>query len=906
MKKYLIIVMAFVVSYTFVSCHEDDFGGSTIEQKKQTFETAFIKAFGQPDPTHNWGFRMRETEDITRGDIDANGNLWVDAPTYGPTERHHEVNGQIIPGDIYNYVNRVANGTWAYGTTFPDNLQNYYVSQIFEGDATYKTYQTILNNGTTTFVGSDNMDYLVIADKTPSTISKDPGTLDAESSWFHIFDFNSADNSDYDGHMRVQNAGTLNFAYWNSLDNKYHDKWIAVDGAVIDDQYKDYWYICFDFEAIPESASDNFTEIQWKVKGNNPNEWHEQKTQLPGAWTLEMLEAENMTLHDTMIGKNLGDFTVNQEDTKDWTITQVSKGDKLVPGDNIYTDWIIRITKAEPQGLNITAPQVWKIDEVNVSGGRVKKDIITGQRVVESGRVMCEDLAGATGNFDDLDYNDVVYDVIIVNEYRKLVTTTYNANNQVVWVSEDDSFTGLTNQADGYNRYYATVRLMAAGGTIPVTIEIGNSNFDVHNELGRNPTSVMINTLPRSERADVNMAEVTTADPITLVDQNGSDKFYGIEYISDIKLHVLYDNVATELVDIYGAATYKFLVPLGLPWAKERKHFGEVYPHFEDWVHKKENEEWYYEKRPDLLYEELQGLTIPDNFETEVTTNYSDETINSSSTTKEKVDATSPFVTPTATETIIYSFATPNGHGPGYLCPEVTTANGLQPVENLFVTGFSGVQTGDVIRVYGVSITDWEVNCVSSTTVKKTEYASANCGYFEIPIDKAQATYINNFGLGFSGKHFTITFVTVHRTNTGEGTGTGEGTDTGEGTNIYQGTEINGTYDIYNSGNRLSISADLFSRTGEGSILRIYGQRLNASQGPWQLQIVTSWYQQTSIPFSGNIDTTNITTSDFNIGDAEGCIELTFTDMTSSTITSQGGLIITGTNFSITKITLQE
>ena len=914
MKKYLIIVMAFVVSYTFVSCHEDDFGSSTIEQKKQTFETTFIKAFGQPDPTHNWGFRMRETEDITRGDIDANGNLWVDAPTYGPTERHHEVNGVIIPGDIYNYVNRVADGTWTYGTTFPDNLQNYYVSQIFEGDATYKTYQTILNNGTATFVGSDNMDYLVIADKTPSTISQDPGTLDAESSWFHIFDFNSADNSDYDGHMRVRNAGTLNFAYWNSLDRKYHDKWIAVDGAVINEQYKDYWYICFDFEAQPESASDNFTVISFEYpfdKGNGEIDYRQASLQLPGAWTIDFAQKKGITATVNHEGTNKT-FTVGSTDCKNWRVTQVSKADKLVPGDDIYTDWIIRITKAEPQVLNLTAPQVWKIDEVNVSGGRVKKDIITGQSVVESGRVMCEDLAGATGNFDDLDYNDVVYDVIIVNEYRKLVTTTYDANNQVISVSEDDHFTGLTNQADGYNRYYATVRLMAAGGTIPVTIEIGNSNFDVHNQLGGNPTSVMINTLPRSERADVNMAEVTTADPVTLVDQNGSDKFYGIEYISDIKLHVLYENVATELVDSFGAATYKFLVPLGLPWAKERKHFGEVYPHFEDWVHKKENEEWYYEKRPNLLYDELEGLTIPDNFETEVTTNYSDETINSFSSTKEKVNATSPFVTPTATETVVYNFATPNGRGPGYLCPEVTTADGLQPVENVSVTGFSGVQAGDVIRVYGVSITDWEVNCVSSTTVKKTEYASANCGYFEITVDEAQATFINNYGLRFSGKHFTITFVTVHRTNTGEGTDTGEGTETGEGTGtgegtiIYQGTEINGTYDIYNTGNRLLISADLFRKTGKGSILRIYGQRLNASQGPWQLQIVTSWHQQTSIPFSGNIDTTNITTSDFNIGDAEGCIELTFTDMTSSTITSQGGLIITGTNFSITKITLQE
>ena len=790
MKKYLIIVMAFVTSYAFVSCHDDELGGSIIEQKKQTFEAAFIKAFGQPDPTHNWGFRMRETEGVTRGEIDANGNMWVDAPTYGPTERHHEVDGVIVPGDIYNYVNRVADGTWNYGTSFPVNLRNYYVSQIFEGDATYKTYQTIMNNGTATFVGSDNMDYLIIADKTPSTINKDPGTLDAESSWFHIYDFNSANNSDYDGHMRVRNAGTLNFAYWNSLDSKFHDKWIAVDGADINEKYKDYWYICFDFEAQPKSASDNFTNISFEYpfdKGNGEIDYRQANLQLPGAWTIDFAKKEGIVATVNHEGTELT-FPVGSEQCKNWRVTQVSKGDKLVPGDDIYTDWIIRITKAEPQGLNISAPQVWKTETINVTNGRVKKEIVTGQRVVESGRVMCEDLAGATGNLDDLDYNDVVYDAIIVNEYRKLVTTTYDGNNQVLSVTKDSLFTGLANQANGYYKYFATVRLMAAGGTIPVTMTIGKNNFDVHDKLGGNPSSVMINTLPRAERADVNMAEVTTADPVTLTDKNGSEKFYDIEYISDIKLHVLYENVATELVDSFGAATYKFLVPLGLPWAKVRKPFGEVYPHFEDWVHKKENEIWYYEKRPSLLYEELEGLTIPANFETEVTTAISDLPISSSVTTKEKVDATSPFVTPTATETVVYNFATPNGPGPGYLCPEVTTADGLQPVENVSVTGFSGLQAGDVIRVYGVSIDGWEVNCVYSTTDKKAEYASANCGYFEIPIDEEQAAYINNHGLRFSGKRFTITFVTVYRANTGEGSGEGSGTGEGAGEGSGEGS----------------------------------------------------------------------------------------------------------------------
>lgn len=567
MKKYLLAAaLAVAVSGAFVSCHEDEISGSMIEQKAKAFETTFIEAFGQPAPNHTWGFKRNiiEGSGVTRGEIDANGNEWTDAPSYGPTERHYKnASGETVTGDIYNYVNREADGTWKYYTEFPDNIENYYVSQIFEGDAKYRDYNEIRNNGKNYFVGSDKMDYLVIADKRPSTINRDPGTLDNADNWFHIYDFNSANNTDYNGHMRVRNAGTLNFAYWNSLDSKFHDKWIAVDGADIDDQYKDYWYICFDFEAIPVSAPDNYTEIQWKVPGQNPNEWYEQKTQLRGAWTLEMLEAKGTKLHDTMTGRNTGEYTVNQKNTKDWTITQVSKGDKLVPGNEIYTDWIVRITKAKTEPT-----EKWKI--------------IEAEEVVEAGRVFCEDLGASSLN--DVDYNDVVFDAIIVHEYCKLITTTIVDGEEVTTETTDFSKDGKT----GYSRTYAKVCLLAAGGTIPAAV----CGHEVHDVLSNSTlgTTVMINTAENSE--NLRGAQVATCSPVIIQETVGSettDKIYingnnkAITCIDDIDIDVRYGNAVTEITALTGAVPYKICVPIGTPWAKERINIGIAFTSFGDY-----------------------------------------------------------------------------------------------------------------------------------------------------------------------------------------------------------------------------------------------------------------------------------------------------------------------------------
>jgi hypothetical protein len=238
-------------------------------------------------------------------------------------------------------------------------------------------------------------------------------------------------------------------------------------------------------------------------------------------------------------------------------------------------DWILKVVPGEstpptPSGDN------WKIVE--------------GEKVIEAGRVFCEDLGANTRN--DVDYNDVVFDAIIVNHYIKLVTTTVDENG-VETTSETTTFTkdGIT----GVSETYAKVCLLAAGGTIPANV----CGHEIHNELGNGnlSTVVMINTT--TDRESVNGAQIDNSCPPVIIQETVSGvtqdkKFYydstgehPITCINDIDIVVLYGNAVTTLTANPGseepAVPYKICVPIGTPWAKERVNIGIAYTSFAEY-----------------------------------------------------------------------------------------------------------------------------------------------------------------------------------------------------------------------------------------------------------------------------------------------------------------------------------
>ncbi len=767
MKKYLITAaMAVAVSGALVSCHEDKITGSAVEQKIQAFEDLFVQAFGKPDPNHTWGFgNPIVVEEVVTRSVDVNGNEWDEIPKVTADEKQA----------IYEWVNMPKSQIPkdSYKEVSPINWPNFFVTHIWgksdninDENTHYKAY----NKGDV--FGSEHMDHLQIS-KSSDRLGIDgvPGSSDGgqsaiNSNWDHANNFNAASNQDWEGSTKFENWGTKNFAYHCSTDSRYHDKWIIVDGYYIteDHRFAGRYYVCFDFIGRNPDAYTTF----YDAKGQSHN--------VTGAYK---------TLEEA-IGKTATDGTVVGAD---WRVDNIDNGNKIVDANEYYTDWIVRLVNAG--GVYIPMVKV-----PSTTGGKTTRVIKSGEQVVQSGRVFCEDIVAAQYDLKDLDYNDVVFDAAIVHKYRKLISTYYDKDNKLIPSTPENpnpkieygNF-GIDGQENGYDEYYAKVCLLAAGGTLPISIQIGQDNEiqfngEIHNILGKKSSSIMINTLSKDERERVNMATVDYNPAVDLthkVDGVTTDKFAldkkkVIDINRNIMLDVQYGNVATTIEKVYYngqkdvVASAKFMVPLGTPWAKERVNISDAFPLFTQWV-KDETDEYgivnspFWEEAnraaatnfycdPNYDLAEIQGLDpavwSKGNFINGTTYTVSEETttqlpdINGISISE--VDPQNPVFTipDSQTETILYDF-TMTTFGPGYLYDgnQVTVASNTP------------ITTGSKIRIYGVSTEGWEVTFDDQTKSASNGGRYSTNGYIEFDVT-------SNIGkrLQITGKNFTITYIT--------------------------------------------------------------------------------------------------------------------------------------------------
>ena len=65
-KTFLIptIAMAFAITSSLISCHDEDFGVSTAVLQEKAFEHDFVNEFGQPSADQNWDFYAQQMEAI--------------------------------------------------------------------------------------------------------------------------------------------------------------------------------------------------------------------------------------------------------------------------------------------------------------------------------------------------------------------------------------------------------------------------------------------------------------------------------------------------------------------------------------------------------------------------------------------------------------------------------------------------------------------------------------------------------------------------------------------------------------------------------------------------------------------------------------------------------------------------
>jgi hypothetical protein len=227
----------------------------------------------------------------------------------------------------------------------------------------------------------------------------------------------------------------------------------------------------------------------------------------------------------------------------------------------------------------------------------------------ESGRVFCEDLGVASR--EDLDYNDVVFDATIWENkvYRKEWWEKY-----VNGVKVDEGLVeGEGKQIPETTNYYASVTLLAAGGTIPITVH----GVQVHSQFVAPATApaaveTMINTRDDNSTA---YGSFDTRDPVQLegadkvvrnykmikndVEQNETYftlKMFPIDMpaegnaINTIEIISSYGTAQQVQViqSVRGEAPRKFMIPTeNHPeriWPTERKNISLAYPLFGEWA----------------------------------------------------------------------------------------------------------------------------------------------------------------------------------------------------------------------------------------------------------------------------------------------------------------------------------
>ena len=285
--------------------------------------------------------------------------------------------------------------------------------------------------------------------------------------------------------------------------------------------------------------------------------------------------------------------------------------------DGFYSDWIVSFMPSSYQ------PQ---------SDKYIRHDEDTWH-AIDRGRVFCEDLGRAAR--EDLDYNDIVFDAIV---FRK---NTKHYETHEVWDKDPEKYTDAerlssttTEYDDETETFYLNIELLAAGGTIPVSLKIGVEDennpkavkeYVIHDEFNDpepTPTEMMVNTRDNNSTA---FGSYGTRNPVQLGDihKSFSVKFDdGTEEAFDVNLIEVPESLAsissiqlwscfnggtdvTEIQHVKGGAPQKFMAPYGTTkWASERNNISLAYPGehdadgkmikagFNDWVKNRANEPW--------------------------------------------------------------------------------------------------------------------------------------------------------------------------------------------------------------------------------------------------------------------------------------------------------------------------
>lgn len=256
-------------------------------------------------------------------------------------------------------------------------------------------------------------------------------------------------------------------------------------------------------------------------------------------------------------------------------------------------DWIIKVIPGN--GSTITTNKVSKVYK--------KKTVLVHKWV------FCEDLGSSASN-KDYDYNDLVFDAKVIDEYKVL----RDADGNETAYTDDPSHT-----------YYTEVTPLAAGGEL--TIKFNALSTNAHEMF--NPavaSNVLVNTCRFNQEISLSHVEgrAGTTGVVSF------DSYNEAIDINNVVVMVRSSQAAYELSAYKGVAPHKICVPVGTRWAYERTDIKDAYTGFEAYVGGGD-EPWSTTGVEDNLYP-LDGVAYEMKNDQTGTSSY--EEISSSSTTE--------------------------------------------------------------------------------------------------------------------------------------------------------------------------------------------------------------------------------------------------------------------------------
>ena len=539
-------MMALAVAALATSCTKNDFESmSQAEIDKAKYDQAFLRYVGGTiAPNQDWGFG------ITRGE-NANANEWADP--------NKEYGGLVVPPPLTDAQIAVVK---KYFQTHPNlgyedpKWTNYFMQQVYkghtdvpEGCATPEQY--LAANGSSYIIASDHMDHLIAVDP-------EKGIAD------HINNFNHGDcgptnvldngqvvggKSHSDKIMYMQNSTTKSFGYHNSDGSLYQTEYtglvsyktimeaMGAEADCLDDGWNRS-FMGFDFEQqVGEDVYAKDVELDYTVAWSAdlpygfPVKSITYKTFEFEGKTYNFLAAEtNMYAADrseksySEIG---GVANFNDRPSDDIIRDLLDKG--YLPNSDTLKDWVKVGGTADGYFSD------WIVTLTEAKGTVPAEDHIV---------IIAEDLSATEAS--DFDFNDVVLRV----EFSK---------------TADD---------------YAKIKLLAAGGTLPLRIA-QNDAWEVHKLFGVWEEGAvkqkMVNTGVAPERG-------ATCNPVDLTDILQMKIFNAAEANEKLTLEVFKNNAWQEMTAKKGEPACKLAVDDNFEILPERESIKGRYPLFVEWA----------------------------------------------------------------------------------------------------------------------------------------------------------------------------------------------------------------------------------------------------------------------------------------------------------------------------------